>query len=332
MPDPILHYHSWTVVTAKVATSSDRSEVPRGVSVASTHSLQSGNSSLGAWGPRIADEDLDEVIERLYPQRELDMAGQRQRGSKRPSDQDRVARLQQKFAKIGDGNKSRAGPSASALAKDSRPRDPFASISGAEPIRRKTSTQRAIVSKFDDRLTSEVAECSRHSDHVQASEDMIKKLVEVVCLAFSGNATTRGCSNSMEEKVASLDSEVRKGKHAEKVALEKEGMRDMKASFVMSNPTMTGADWSFMPKISKETAAEEIEAAQGGTEKGEMTGGEQVVEDVVVIDKPENDSSSTLVGIQNRDLVHGPETSRLLGTLSVFRGPLDSWDLPEQTS
>lgn len=61
----------------------------------------------------------------------------------------------------------------------------------------------------------------------------------------------------------------------------------MKASFVMSNPTMTGADWSFMPKISKETAAEEIEAAQGGTEKGEMTGGEQVVEDVVVIDKPE---------------------------------------------
>lgn len=50
---------------------------------------------------------------------------------------------------------------------------------------------------------------------------MIKKLVEVVCLAFSGNATTRGCSNSMEEKVASLDSEVRKGKHAEKVALEK---------------------------------------------------------------------------------------------------------------
>ncbi|GMN73028.1 hypothetical protein TIFTF001_053630 [Ficus carica] len=50
---------------------------------------------------------------------------------------------------------------------------------------------------------------------------MIKKLVEVVRLAFSGNAAARGYSNRMEEKVASLDLEVKKAKHAEKVALEK---------------------------------------------------------------------------------------------------------------
>lgn len=138
------------------------------------------------------------------------MAERGQRGSKRPSDQDRVARLQQKFAKMGDNGKSRPGVSASApmsrvpsdpfvawatrsgekqppLAEqtvrgsleDSRPRDPSAAIIGAELVRRKSSVQRAVVTKFNDHLTSDVAESSRRSDHIQASEDQINKLVEV---------------------------------------------------------------------------------------------------------------------------------------------------------
>lgn len=77
------------------------------------------------------------------------------------------------------------------------------------------------MAKFDDRLTFEVAEFSQWSDHVQASENLIKKLMEVVCLAFSGNAAARGYSNRMEEKVTLLDSEVKKAKHVEKVALDK---------------------------------------------------------------------------------------------------------------
>lgn len=56
-----------------------------------------------------------------------------------------------------------------------------------------------------------------------------------------------------------------------------EGMRYMKVGFAMSNPMVTGADWSSMPKISGETTAEEEE----------MTGGAQVTEDVVVIDELE---------------------------------------------
>lgn len=54
----------------------------------------------------------------------------------------------------------------------------------------------------------------------------------------------------------------------------------------MLNPTLTGADWSFMPEISGETAAGKDEGAQGEVEEGEVTGEARVAEDVVVIDEP----------------------------------------------
>ena len=53
----------------------------------------------------------------------------------------------------------------------------------------------------------------------------------------------------------------------------KEGMQDMKADFTMFNPTVIGADWSFMPEISGETTAEEDGMATGGAEEGEVTRG-----------------------------------------------------------
>lgn len=62
---------------------------------------------------------------------------------------------------------------------DQRFGDPPVSVNGAKSIRRKSSVQRTIVSKFDDCLTSEVAESSRHSNHIRVSKDMIEKLVAV---------------------------------------------------------------------------------------------------------------------------------------------------------
>ncbi|GMN66844.1 hypothetical protein TIFTF001_035905 [Ficus carica] len=196
LPDPVAHYRAWTVVTADVVTTSDRSEVPRGVPVASTHGLHSDSSSQGAWGPRIADKDMDLLLGQLYPVQGLrieepTMSDQGSCGSKRLSDQDRVTHLQQKFAKTNKGSKSRAGrsapsptskaPSDPPVARlfcpredqpsqpeptirgrrdDSRPREPSVAVTGTEPVSRKSFAQRAVVSKFDDCLTSEVAESS----------------------------------------------------------------------------------------------------------------------------------------------------------------------------
>lgn len=47
----------------------------QGVSVSSTRGLQSDSSSPGAWGLRITDEVMDEVIGRLYTTRSLRVDG-----------------------------------------------------------------------------------------------------------------------------------------------------------------------------------------------------------------------------------------------------------------
>lgn len=70
-------------------------------------------------------------------------------------------------------------PSTKARPNDQRSREPPASMIGAEPIMRKSLVQRVIIAKFDDHLTSEVAESSRRSDYIWASKDMIELLVEV---------------------------------------------------------------------------------------------------------------------------------------------------------
>lgn len=50
---------------------------------------------------------------------------------------------------------------------------------GAALVRRKSSVQQAVIAKFDDRLTSQVVESLKCSDYIQASKDMIGKLIEV---------------------------------------------------------------------------------------------------------------------------------------------------------
>ncbi|GMN52477.1 hypothetical protein TIFTF001_021615 [Ficus carica] len=264
IPDPVVHYRAQAVVAAGVATTSDPSEVPRGVPVAPIHGQRSGSSSPGTWGPRVADEDMDLVLRQLFPTRGLRIEGRFNplfsSGSKLPSEQDRMARLQ-KLAKIGDGGKgkarssvsassSRAGPTAPTTRTPSDPhkarvnrsrdewpvtvvpsswsrrediysRDPPASVTGAEPINWKSSTQKAIVAKFDDKLTSEVAESSRRSDPIVAIGDCAQKLIEALCLAFSGSATARGYANRMETDVASTKSEARSARNAEKKSTDK---------------------------------------------------------------------------------------------------------------
>ncbi|GMN58630.1 hypothetical protein TIFTF001_027727 [Ficus carica] len=339
MPDPMVHYRA-RIVTVEVTTTSGQPKVPWGVPVISTYGLQYSSSSPRAWGQRITDEDLDEN------------QGCLSRDNVGASDQDRVARLQQKFAKTGDGSKSHLGssvpisqpfpdppvarvirpreehlpskPATRSRREDSRARDPPASVFGAEP----------------------------------ASEDMINRLVEVVFLAFLSNAAARGYFNRMEEKVASLVMEVKKSKDAEKEANEKarkaeeqaakaeeaqkrveddlttnrfehsryfqealpavleavvdyqrlaefeahllveykERMRDMKADFAMSNPTVTRVDWSFVLEIFGEIVHEE-ERLMTGVEDGEVIEGVQVTEDVVVIDELEGHTTLVACGL-----------------------------------
>ena len=76
-------------------------------------------------------------------------------------------------------------PSSQSRREDARPRDQPPSASGAKPIKRKSSAQKAFVSKFDDKLTSEVTESSRRSDPIVAISDCVEKLIEVTNLGCS---------------------------------------------------------------------------------------------------------------------------------------------------
>ncbi|GMN58991.1 hypothetical protein TIFTF001_028076 [Ficus carica] len=103
MPEPAVHYRSRT--SRPVVTTADvQSGVPRGVPEATVRGSSSGDLSPRAWGPRVADEDLDLVIRELFPARGLRieerMADRERRGTMRPSTEERIARLQ-KNARLG---------------------------------------------------------------------------------------------------------------------------------------------------------------------------------------------------------------------------------------
>ncbi|GMN49573.1 hypothetical protein TIFTF001_018739 [Ficus carica] len=150
---------------------------------------------------------------------------------------------------------------------DQRSREPLASLIGAELIRRKSSTQNAVVAKFDDRLISKVAESSRHSGNIRANKDMIDKLVKPLQpYGRQGDRLVAEVKRWRDaEKVAA-----KKAKKAEEHALKAEevrkkaenelasarsehfrylrevlpttldqGMRDMNASFILANLSLT---------------------------------------------------------------------------------------------
>ncbi|GMN54097.1 hypothetical protein TIFTF001_023230 [Ficus carica] len=59
----------------------------------------------------------------------------------------------------------------------------------------------------------------------------------------------------------------------------------MKVGFALANPTVIGVDWSFVPEVSGDTVVEEGQAPEA--EEGEVTGGANVAEEVVILDEPE---------------------------------------------
>ncbi|GMN47899.1 hypothetical protein TIFTF001_017071 [Ficus carica] len=246
MPEPAVHYRSQTSVT-NAATTPDRSGVPRGVPAAIVHDPQSGDSSPGAWGSRVTDEDMDLVIRGLFPARGLRIEGRQLfkvsvwsaslstnqlfyfccRTDVRPStawDQasERGGELSP-TTKDGQSRSSRprddrlvvATPAPQSHREDPRPRD--VPTSGAELSRQK-SVHKALVSKFGERLTFEVAESSKHSNPVAAFGDCANKLIEALCLAFSGSAAARGYANRMADAVKSAETKAQSARHAKKDA------------------------------------------------------------------------------------------------------------------
>ncbi|GMN70611.1 hypothetical protein TIFTF001_039650 [Ficus carica] len=120
-------------------------------------------------------------------------------------------------------------PSSRSRQEDARHRDHLASTSRAEPIKRKTLAQKELVSKFDDKLTSEVAESSRRSDSIVAIDDCAEQLIEALCLSFSGSTVVQGYDNRMEELVGSANSEAISTRNAEKKVEDKAKAADEKA-------------------------------------------------------------------------------------------------------
>ncbi|GMN67781.1 hypothetical protein TIFTF001_036833 [Ficus carica] len=251
MPPPAVHYSSRTARPAD-ATTDDRSGVPQGVPKALVHGSSSGDPSPGTWGPRVADEDVDLVIRDLYPTRGLrieePMADRDRRGTKRPSVEESLARLQ-KNARLAKGKgkevtarqearpdrpredrpredrpredrpreeRSRADrsrderPAGRQDARPSRPRD--------EPSSSDSSIRRVLVMKFEEHLTVEMAESSRRSDHIEAITECATRLIGDLCLLFSGSVAARAHANRTADELKAAEADIRALRRSEKEA------------------------------------------------------------------------------------------------------------------
>ncbi|GMN63038.1 hypothetical protein TIFTF001_032116 [Ficus carica] len=156
------------------------------------------------------------------------MADRERRGTKRPSREERLARLQ-KMARMGKskgkegtsmdppsrGVVSPASTVRAAVTPSNReePRPPRSGPSSPE-----SSVHRALVTKFGNQLCVEVAESSKRSDLIEAISDFTSKLIEALCLLFSGSAAARGYANRMADKVKSAEADARSARRSEKEA------------------------------------------------------------------------------------------------------------------
>ncbi|GMN21541.1 hypothetical protein TIFTF001_043338 [Ficus carica] len=288
MPEPAAQYQSGT--SRPVASADIRSGVPRGVPEVTVHGSSSGDPTSGAWGPRVANEDLDLVIRELFPARGLwieePMADRR--GTKRPSNEERIARLQknERLGK-GKGKEGATAPSGGAVStaapaktaalpvaqtsrppsrpelradrpreerpredrpREERPREdrqpsrhevrsgrsredrptvlPPAPRSGRDEAGPESSVHRVLVSKFSDQLSTEVAESSKRSDHVAAIDDSTAKLIETLCILFSGSAAAKAHANRMADEVKSTEADARTARRFEKEARTARGVAE----------------------------------------------------------------------------------------------------------
>nr|GMN73997.1 hypothetical protein TIFTF001_052293 [Ficus carica]GMN74001.1 hypothetical protein TIFTF001_052294 [Ficus carica] len=254
------------------------------------HRSSSGDPTSGAWGPRVADEDLELVIRELFPARGLRIEEPMtdRRGTKRPSNEERIARLQ-KNARLGKGKgkegatapsggavptaapaktaalpvvqssrppsrlESRADRPREEQPREDRPREerpredrqpsrhearsgrsredrptvlPPAPRSGRDEAGTESSVHRALVSKFSDQLSTEVAESSKRSDHVAAIDDSTAKLIETLCILFSGSATAKAHANRVANEVKSAEADARAARRSEKEARTARGITE----------------------------------------------------------------------------------------------------------
>ncbi|GMN60138.1 hypothetical protein TIFTF001_029205 [Ficus carica] len=240
MPEPTIRYRSRsTAAPAEVVPDQPETRwVASGVSVSQ---LPPDDTSPGSWGPCIADEDLDLVIRRLSPVRgqrpvgrlriEKPMADRR--GTKRPTDDDRMERLA-KMAYLGKGKGkvgTSASPSQNVVPSATRPApvpsapatvaasrlDP-ASLPPGQAQGQSSSAYRALVVKFEERLSVEIAESSKRSDPVQAANDGVNKQIEALCIMLSGYAAAKGYAKHMADEVKAANTDARHARRAEKEA------------------------------------------------------------------------------------------------------------------
>ncbi|GMN60597.1 hypothetical protein TIFTF001_029685 [Ficus carica] len=210
MPEPTVHYRSRSTAAQAEVTPD-----------------QPDDTSPRSWGPRIADEDLDPVIRRLSPVRgqrlarglRIEEAMADRRGTKRPTDEDRRERLAT-MANLGKG-KGKVGTSAPpsqnvAPSEESR-LDP-ASLPPSQAQGQSSSAYRALVAKFEERLSVELAESSKRSDPVQAANDGVNKQIEALCIMLSGYAAAKGYANHMADEVKAANTDARHARRAKKEA------------------------------------------------------------------------------------------------------------------
>ncbi|GMN43141.1 hypothetical protein TIFTF001_012342 [Ficus carica] len=86
------------------------------------------------------------------------------------------------------------------------------------PPSQASSTYRALVTKFEEWLSVEIAESSKRSDPVQAANDGVNKQIEALCIMLSGYAAAKGFANQMADEVKAANTDARHARGAEKEA------------------------------------------------------------------------------------------------------------------
>ncbi|GMN61229.1 hypothetical protein TIFTF001_030310 [Ficus carica] len=85
-----------------------------------------------------------------------------------------------------------------------------------DELARQKSAHKALVSKFGEKLTLEVAGSSKCSDPVVAFSDCAEMLIEGLCLALSRSAAARGYANRMADEVKAAEDEAWNVRQVEK--------------------------------------------------------------------------------------------------------------------
>ncbi|GMN67534.1 hypothetical protein TIFTF001_036587 [Ficus carica] len=232
MPEPTVRYRSRSTATP-VEAASDQPETRGVASGVLVRQLPHGDTSLGSWGPRIADEDLDLVIRRLSPVR-----GQRPtRGLRIEGRQQSLAEhSQQPLTENVAPPASRATPAPSAPAnataatltpapQTSRPssfsrddRQPACPDVRSSRTREDRPAAQSLAPRSARGESVEIAESSKRSDPVQAANDGVNKQIEALCIMLSRYAAAKGFANQMAEEVKAANTDARHARRAEKEA------------------------------------------------------------------------------------------------------------------